>query len=179
MRFSGLIVLSVLIAAAALPGPANAQSTAPAHKVIEHKLADIADLLYMRPYCEAAGYRIDAQATEKTLAPVIADAVAAGMPADTASAMADAALASRAAEGSEVLRKYRAAHAAASASGDVHAPFIALNDWRRYVDGKCYALSTSLDFRPIITAPEDIPAANGVLSKWLLDPGGIANTRAE
>jgi hypothetical protein len=179
MRFSGLTVLSLLIFAAALPAPAEAQSPPPAHKMWEHKFADIADLLYMRPLCEAAGYRIDVQATEKTLAPAIAAAVAAGIPAGTASAMADAALASRTAEGAEILRKHRAAHGAATASGDVHAPFIALNDWRRYVDGKCYALSTSLDFRPVITAPESIPAANGALSKWLLDPGGAIETKTE
>jgi len=179
MRFSGLTALSLLISAAALPAPANAQSAPPAHKVWEHRFSDIADLLYMQPLCEAAGYRIDAQATEKTLAPAIAAAVAAGIPAGTASAMADAALASRTAEGAEILRKHRAAYTAASASGAVHAPVIALNDWRRYVDGKCYALSTSLDFRPVITAPEDIPSASGALSKWLLDPDGPAGTRVK
>lgn len=179
MRFSGLTALSLLICAAALPATANAQSAPPAYKSFEHKLADIADLLYMRPYCEAAGYRIDAQATEKTLAPAVAEAVAAGIPADTAAVMADEALASRRTEGDKILRKHREAHAAASASGDVHAPFIALNDWRKYVDGKCYALSRSLDFRPVIAAPESIPAATGALSKWLLDPGQTVETKTE
>lgn len=174
MRFSGLAVLSLMICATAPSAPADAQPVRPSHKVFERKFADIADFLYMRPLCEIAGYQVAPQAAEKTLAPVIADAVAAGIPAGTASAMADEALASRTTEGDQFLRKYRASYTAAAASDDVHAPSIALNDWRKYVDGKCYALSSSADFRKVITAPVQIPDANGALLLWLLDPDLIA-----
>ena len=127
---------AICLAAALATLPFSAVAKTPDDPVLGQKLAAIADFLYMRPLCETAGYSVDPDSAEKILTPVMAKATAAGITPETADAMAQAATTIRQVEGDRIARDYGDAYMAATASGDMNAPSIALNNWRRFVDGR-------------------------------------------
>jgi hypothetical protein len=167
----GNTMKAICLAAALATLSFSAVAKTPDDPVLGQKLAAIADFLYMRPLCETAGYAVDPDSAEKIMTPAMAQAAAAGIKPETAEAMAQAAITIRQFEGDRIARNYGDAYTAATESSDVNAPSIALNNWRRFVDGKCYALSVSAEFRDVITAPVAVPPADISRGpgKWLID----------